>query len=78
MFPLAFVHCSTPWKPLLLNDRCFGYWENAPINPHPGGVAYPPAADPEGSLKIATVSPYGYVSWKLPPAATATYCTPFT
>lgn len=30
------------------------------------------------SAKIATASPKGKLSWKLPPAATATYCLPFT
>jgi hypothetical protein len=31
-----------------------------------------------GSLKIAIVSPYAKPIWKLPPAATAMYCTPST
>jgi hypothetical protein len=30
------------------------------------------------TLKIATASPYGKPSWKLPPAATAMYCSPLT
>ncbi len=39
-------------------------------------AALMPTGAAEGSLKIATLSPKGYVNWKFPPAATAMYCSP--